>query len=104
MHRGESSKWSLAITALTSGRLMSQYKDATLGAFLDTCTSNPKLRAAIAGQSGNYGIPPSEVFALTVALTHGNCGIPPSEVSYSPTHALTPNEQHGASPNEQRVT
>uniref|UniRef100_A0A7S3ANH1 Amine oxidase domain-containing protein n=1 Tax=Haptolina ericina TaxID=156174 RepID=A0A7S3ANH1_9EUKA len=64
MHRGEKSKMGLAFTAMTSGRLMSQFQNSTLSAFLDTCTSNVQLRAAITGQNGNYGIPPKEVSTM----------------------------------------
>ena len=64
MRQGKKGKWGLALTALTSGRLMGQFKDATMGQFLDTCTSDPKLRAVIMGQTGDYGIAPAEVSTL----------------------------------------
>lgn len=51
----------LAWEALTAGRLAALNKGATLGAFLDTVTRDPKLRAVIAGQNGDYGLPPSRV-------------------------------------------
>jgi len=64
MHQGKTSKWGLAFTAFTSGRLLGQYQNATLAQFLDTCTTDKRLRAAITGQSGNYGIPPAEVSTM----------------------------------------
>lgn len=51
----------LAWEALTRARLAAANKGVTLGAFLDTCTQDPKLRAVIAGQNGDYGLPPSRV-------------------------------------------
>lgn len=41
----------------------------TLGTLLDSCTRDPKLRALLAAQQGNYGAPPSEVSALL------HCGV-----------------------------
>ena len=64
MRQGHTSKWGLALTALTSGRLMGQYKDATMAQFLDTCTQDVRLRAVVMGQTGDYGIAPSEVSTL----------------------------------------
>ncbi|MCB9730259.1 MAG: NAD(P)/FAD-dependent oxidoreductase [Deltaproteobacteria bacterium] len=49
---------------LLRGRLLARYQGATLAALLDTCTREPLLRAIIAGQNGDYGLPPSEVSAL----------------------------------------
>ena len=37
---------------------------ATLGAFFDTCTRDPLLRAVLAGESGDYGQPPSRASLL----------------------------------------
>ncbi|GDX83139.1 phytoene dehydrogenase [Deltaproteobacteria bacterium] len=51
----------LAWEALTKGRLAAWNKGATLGTFLNSCTKDPKLRAVIAGQNGDYGLPPSRV-------------------------------------------
>ncbi len=51
----------LAWDALTSARLAAWHKDSTLGAFLDSCTQDVRLRAVIAGQNGDYGLPPSQV-------------------------------------------
>lgn len=53
--------WRLGVEALLKARLAAWYKGATLGAFLDTCTKDPKLRAVIAGQNGDYGLGPSKV-------------------------------------------
>lgn len=53
--------WKLAWEAVTRGRLAAWYKGATLGAFLDTCTKDMRLRAVIAGQSGDYGVAPGRV-------------------------------------------
>ena len=50
--------------ALTKGRLVARHQQSTIGAFLDTCTQDPRLRAIILGQSGDYGLPPSRVSAL----------------------------------------
>ena len=54
----------LALTALLHGRLTARYQGATISEFLDTCTREPLLRAIILGQSGDYGLPPTEVSAL----------------------------------------
>ncbi len=37
---------------------------STLGAFFDTCTQDPLLRAVLAGESGDYGQPPSRASLL----------------------------------------
>ena len=39
-------------------------QNATVGTFLDGCTKNPKLRAVLLGQHGDYAVPPSEASAL----------------------------------------
>ncbi|MGM0578486.1 MAG: phytoene desaturase family protein [Myxococcota bacterium] len=49
---------------LRKGRLLARYKGATIGAFLDSCTKDPRLRAVMLGQNGDYGLPPSEASAL----------------------------------------
>ncbi len=46
------------------GRLLARYQNATIGALLDSCTQDERLRAVILGQSGDYGLPPSKVSAL----------------------------------------
>ncbi len=53
--------WRLAWEAATRARVAAANKGATLGAFLDTCTKDRRLRAVIAGQNGDYGLPPSRV-------------------------------------------
>jgi phytoene dehydrogenase-like protein len=53
--------WKLAFEALTGGRLAAANRSATLAQFLDTCTQDRQLRAIIAGQNGDYGLPPSKV-------------------------------------------
>ncbi len=44
--------------------MLARWQNATIGAFLDTCTENADLRAVILGQHGDYGLPPSKVSAL----------------------------------------
>ena len=56
--------WALLWHLLTSGRLAAKYKGRTIGEFLSAHTRDPKLRAVILGQSGDYGLPPSKVSAL----------------------------------------
>lgn len=53
--------WRLAWEAATRARVAAANKGVTLGAFLDSCTRDPRLRAVIAGQNGDYGLPPSRV-------------------------------------------
>ncbi len=55
---------SLAFNALTKGRMLLKYQKATIAQVLDTCTQDPKLRAVMLGQHGDYGLPPSEVSAV----------------------------------------
>ena len=54
----------VALDAVLHGRLVARYQNATIGAVLDTCTTEPDLRAIILGQHGDYGLPPSKVSAL----------------------------------------
>jgi phytoene dehydrogenase-like protein len=54
----------VGLEVLLRGRLLARWQTSTIGAFLDTCTKNPKLRAVILGQNGDYGLPPSRVSAL----------------------------------------
>jgi len=60
------------------GRLMAQYQGATIDKFLDSCTHNPKLRAVLLGQHGDYGMPPSEVSAVLHAGLSAHLGTTPS--------------------------
>lgn len=55
--------WSIAWHALTRGRLAGKYRDATLKDLLDSCSADPQVRAVMAGQNGDYGLPPSRVSA-----------------------------------------
>jgi all-trans-retinol 13,14-reductase len=55
--------------ALARGWLALRHGGGTLGAFLDTCTEDPALRAVLAGESGDYGQPPSRAsLAMHAAL------------------------------------
>jgi len=55
--------------ALFSSGLVLRYANGTLGAFLDTCTKDPALRAVLAAESGDYAEPPSRAsLALHAAL------------------------------------
>jgi phytoene dehydrogenase-like protein len=56
--------WRLMLEAAARGRLAAAYRGATLGEFLDSCTKDRRLRAVIAGQNGDYGLPPGRVSAL----------------------------------------
>lgn len=61
----------MAIWAMTQGRLAAKYQHATLNELLDSCTDNIQLRAVMAGQNGDYGLPPSKVSAaLHAGLTN----------------------------------
>lgn len=63
-NRGGRLSAAVALEVLLFGRLLARYQNATLGALLDTVTQNPQLRAVIAGQNGDYGLPPSRVSAV----------------------------------------
>lgn len=61
----------MAVWAATRGRLAAKYQRATLKDVLDDCSANPQVRAVMAGQSGDYGVPPSRVSAaLHAGLTN----------------------------------
>jgi len=49
---------------VTGGRMVARYQTATLAQVLDDCTRDPLLRAVLAGQNGDYALPPSKVSAL----------------------------------------
>lgn len=53
-----------AIDAMLHGRLLIRYQKATIGQVLDDVTQDPALRAVILGQSGDYGVRPSQASAL----------------------------------------
>lgn len=48
---------------LRSARILPFHQHSTLNDLLDTCTHDPKLRAVLSGQHGDYALPPSEVSA-----------------------------------------
>lgn len=48
-------------SAIQGGLSLLRFGTSTLGAFLDTCTRNPRLRAVLTGQSGDYALPASRV-------------------------------------------
>ncbi|HEU4538093.1 MAG TPA: NAD(P)-binding protein, partial [Polyangiaceae bacterium] len=48
-----------SLRALPKALLLARWSRSTYGAFLDTCTANPRLRAVLTGQSGDYALPPS---------------------------------------------
>ena len=52
-----------AITALRCP-LVLRYMNKTFGEFLDSCTSNPQLRAILTAQNGTYAIAPGRVSSL----------------------------------------
>lgn len=54
----------LLADVLLHGRLLAKYQESTIGAFLDSCTSDMRLRAVLLGQSGDYGLPPSKCSAM----------------------------------------
>jgi all-trans-retinol 13,14-reductase len=63
--------WQTGVHALLHGRLASKYRTATLKDLLDSCTQDVHLRAVLAGQNGDYGLPPSRVCAaLHAGLTN----------------------------------
>lgn len=53
-----------AMSVLFKGRLLARYQTATIGEFIDSCTSDIRLKAVFLGQSGDYGLPPREVSAV----------------------------------------
>ena len=65
MDRAEGRR-SLGVLAqvLLRGRSLIKHQHQTVGELLDHVTQNPKLRAVLLGQNGDYGLPPSEVSAL----------------------------------------
>ncbi len=52
--------WSL----LRNARILPFHQNSTMRELLDSCTRDPKLRAVLLGQHGDYALPPSEVSAL----------------------------------------
>ena len=49
---------------LLKAPLAALWKYRSLGKVLDSCTKNPRLRAVLCGQHGDYGMPPNETAAL----------------------------------------
>ena len=54
----------IGLDVLLRGRLLARYQRATIKDLLDSCTQDPKLRAVMLGQNGDYGLPPSKVAAV----------------------------------------
>ncbi len=54
----------MALDTLLHGRLLIRYQNATIGQVLDDCTQDKMLRAVLLGQSGDYGVPPSQASAF----------------------------------------
>ncbi len=46
------------------GRMVARYRKATVKELLDDCTRDPLLRAVLLGESGDYGVRPSQASAL----------------------------------------
>ncbi len=63
---------------LTRGHLMLLNQHATIESFLNSCTNNPKLRAVLLGQHGDYGMPPSEASAVLHAGLFAHLATTPS--------------------------
>ena len=61
-----------ALDVLLHGRMLARYQNATVRQLLDDCTRDPKLQAVMLGQSGDYGVPPSEASALLHAGLAGH--------------------------------
>lgn len=55
--------WGIGLYAATRARLAGKYQRVTLAQVLEDCTADPQLRAVLAGQNGDYGLPPSKVSA-----------------------------------------
>ncbi len=53
-----------AVDVVLRRRMMARYATKSVAEFLDSCTIDPKLRAVLLGQNGDYGLPPSEVACL----------------------------------------
>lgn len=54
----------IALRALTKHFGLVRFQNATMSAVLDHVTTDPRLRAVILGQNGDYGLPPSKVSAM----------------------------------------
>ncbi len=64
------------LSILFKAPLAALWKYRSLTRVLDSCTKNPRLRAVICGQHGDYGMPPSQTAALFHAglLGHFSAG------------------------------
>jgi phytoene dehydrogenase-like protein len=63
LERGLAQPARAALDLLRSG-LAIRYARSTYAEFLDSCTRDPRLRAVLAGQCGDYALPPSKAAAL----------------------------------------
>lgn len=54
----------IAMHVLFKGWQVLRYQQSTLKSVLDNCTQNPKLRAVMSAQHGDYALPPSQVSAM----------------------------------------
>jgi all-trans-retinol 13,14-reductase len=70
--RGGKLSLGAAFDVLLHGRMMARYQNATVNQLLDDCTKDQKLKAVLLGQSGDYGVPPSEASALLHAGLAGH--------------------------------
>ncbi|HND34188.1 MAG TPA: NAD(P)/FAD-dependent oxidoreductase, partial [Myxococcota bacterium] len=50
--------WRFLMDAALHGRMAGSNKESTVGAFLDTCTKDMRLRAVLTAQWGDYGVAP----------------------------------------------
>ncbi len=62
--RGGKFNWRTGLDVLLHGRTVARYQNATVAQLLDDCTRDPALRAVLLGQSGDYGVAPSQASAL----------------------------------------
>jgi all-trans-retinol 13,14-reductase len=56
--------WAMALQVVLHGRLAARYRQATIQQVLDDCTRDKALQAVMLGQSGDYGVAPSQASAL----------------------------------------
>ncbi len=64
VYEGTKPPWMELVRAAPHGLRMATIQNATIGQVLDGITSDPKLRAVLLGQSGDYGMPPSRASAV----------------------------------------
>lgn len=58
---------SSALWVLPRSLLLSRWANSTFKEFLDSCTDDPRLQAVLAGQHGDYALPPSRASVLVGA-------------------------------------